>query len=244
MVEVESYLNLVRLIIGVIILLYASYTDIKTRRAANILWIILGVAGGIFLVIQYFMVGFTNPLILIFIPIMIGLMYLLFQLGLIFGGADAKALMALAILVPVQPVIFQSYPLYWSYMPAPWVVFTNSLIIFMFLPLSLFGYNLLHKTAKIPHSFIGYKMSIEKAKETFVWPMEKLVNGKRKIVKLPKSFDVDEEIQRFEDEGYTDIWVTPKVPFMIPLLIGFILTFLLGDLLSLLINGAVSLLFG
>jgi len=87
-------------------------------------------------------------------------------------------------------------------------------------------------------------MSIEKAKETFVWPMEKLVNGKRKIVKLPKSFDVDEEIQRFEDEGYTDIWVTPKVPFMIPLLIGFILTFLLGDLLSLLINGAVSLLFG
>jgi len=45
-------------------------------------------------------------------------------------------------------------------------------------------------------------------------------------------FDTDEELKAFEDEGIKEIWVTPKVPFMIPLLAGFLVSFFLGDILS------------
>jgi len=48
---------------------------------------------------------------------------------------------------------------------------------------------------------------------------------------MPKKFDVDEELAEFEKQGITEIWVTPKIPFMIPLLIGFLVSFVLGDLL-------------
>ena len=127
MTETGMILDIIRLLAGVIILTYASYTDIKTRRASNILWLILGSIGGILLLVQYLTIGFGDKtMYLIFIPIMIGLVYLLFQLRLIFGGADAKALMALAILVPLHPTINQ-LPLWGeSLMPASWASFSNS----------------------------------------------------------------------------------------------------------------------
>ena len=75
-------------------------------------------------------------------------------------------------------------------------------------------------------------MSVEKAKQTFVWPLEKIKDGKRKFSYMPKEFDIDEELRAFEKKGIKEIWVTPKVPFMIPLLAGFIASFILGDMLS------------
>ena len=92
--ETGTILDITRLVIGTTILLYASYTDIKTRMASDMLWLIIGFTGMILLVIQYFTVGFGDKILyLIFIPIMIGLMYAFFQMRLIFGGADAKAIM-------------------------------------------------------------------------------------------------------------------------------------------------------
>ena len=82
-------------------------------------------------------------------------------------------------------------------------------------------------------------MSVEKAKEKFVWPLEKIVNGKTKIVALPKDFDIEEELKTYEKLGIKTIWVTPKVPFMIPLLAGFIASFIVGEILFSLINSII-----
>ncbi|UCH72413.1 MAG: prepilin peptidase, partial [Thermoplasmatales archaeon] len=220
---------------GIIILGYASYTDIKTRRASNILWIIMGSFGAILLIIQYFTVKFENPMYLLFIPVMIGLMYAFFQMRLIFGGADAKALMALTILVPLSPTISE-YPLWPSLMPFPWVILANSVIIFLFIPLSLLIFNIFKKNMNFPYCVLGYRMGIQKAREKFVWPLEKIVDGKRKFVRVPKDFDIEEELKEFEKKGINEIWVTPKIPFMIPLLVGFICSFIVGDILFHLMN--------
>ncbi len=231
MIETGLLLDVIRLIVGVVILSYASYTDIKTRRAPNMLWLIIGIIGALLLLIQYVTIGFSNIYYLIFIPVMIGLMYLLFQMRLIFGGADAKALMALAILAPIEPTIVQ-FPLWkGSPMPFSWTIFANAVILFLFIPLSLLIFNLVRRNIAFPHCLLGYKMSIKKAKETFVWPLEKLVDGKRKFSYMPKEFDVTEELEAFEQQGITDIWITPKIPFMLPLLAGFIFSFVFGDIL-------------
>jgi len=229
MVDV-ALLDGIRLIIGIILLAYASYTDIKTRRAPNILWVIMAIVGVVLLIIQYIEGGYPNIWYLIFIPAMIGLMYLFFQMRLLFGGADAKALMALAILVPIQPLI-GAFPLWISFLPGSWIIFANATILFLLIPLSLLIYNLGKRTLKFPHSLLGYVISVKKAKQKFVWPLEKIKDGKRKLMYMPKNFDINEELAEFEKLGITEIWVTPKIPFMIPLLAGFLTSFILGDIL-------------
>ena len=230
-IDINFIVDIVRILTGLIILSYASYSDIKTRLASNILWLVMGIIGIVLIVIQFFTIGFDNIYQLAFIPIIIIIMYVFFQMRLIFGGADAKAIMALAILVPVQPMIF-SFPL-WSnsIMPYTWVIFTNSLILFLFIPISLFVYNLIKRNIEVPHLFMGYKMDIKKAKKSFVWPLERIKDGKRKFYYMPKEFDSEKELKLFEKEGIKEIWVTPKVPFMIPLLAGFIVSFVFGDIL-------------
>jgi preflagellin peptidase FlaK len=230
MVVDATVLNIIRLLTGTFLLTYASYTDIKTRRAANILWVIMAVIGGLLLIVQYVTVGFENIWYLVFIPIMIALMYLFFQMRLLFGGADAKALMALAILVPIQPVM-EPFPLWRSFMPGSWIIFANAVILFLLIPLSLLVYNIAKRNLKFPNCLLGYVMRVEDAKQRFVWPLEKIKDGKRKLMYMPKNFDVDEELKEFEKLGITEIWVTPKIPFMIPLLAGFLASFLLGDIL-------------
>jgi len=231
MVDV-TVLNILRLITGTVLLAYASYTDVKTRRAANILWVIMGIVGIILLGIQYLDEGFPNIWYLVFIPIMIALMYLFFQMRLLFGGADAKALMALAILVPIQPLMFhEQLPVWKSFIPGSWIIFANATILFLLIPLSLLVYNIGKRNLKFPHCLLGYVITVEEAKQKFIWPLEKIKDGKRKLMYMPKNFDVDEELAEFEKQGITEIWVTPKIPFMIPLLIGFVMSFLLGDLL-------------
>ena len=225
-----AILDGIRLITGTVLLAYASYTDIKTRRAANILWVVMAIVGIILLVIQYLDGGFPNIWYLVFVPIMIVLMYAFFQMRLLFGGADAKALMALAILVPILPRI-GNIPLWNSFLPGSWSIFANATILFLFIPVSLLIYNISKKNLRFPHCLLGYVISVEKAKQKFVWPLERIKEGKRKLMYMPKNFDVDEELAEFEKLGITEIWVTPKIPFMIPLLVGFLVTFIFGDIL-------------
>jgi preflagellin peptidase FlaK len=161
---------------------------------------------------------------------MIALMYLFFQMRLLFGGADAKALMALAILVPIQPLMGM-LPFWKSFLPGSWTIFANATILFLFIPISLLIYNSSKRNLRFPHCMLGYVTSIEKAKQKFVWPLEKIKDGKRKLMYMPKNFDIDEELAQFEKLGITEIWVTPKIPFMVPLLAGFLVSFILGDIL-------------
>jgi len=58
--EISLYLNITRLFVGCLILLYASYTDIKTRKASDILWIIIGIIGGFLLIIDISFIGIEN----------------------------------------------------------------------------------------------------------------------------------------------------------------------------------------
>jgi preflagellin peptidase FlaK len=238
MYELELILNSIRLILGILILLYASYTDIKTRTVSNKLWIIMILAGIIILVIQLFISKIINFYSLLFIPIMILLFYFFFQFRLLFGGADAKAIMSLTLLTPFTPIFF-IFPINVPIMPFPWVIFSNSILIFIFIPLILFFYNLYKKELEFPFCFLGYKHDIKNIKNKFVWPLEKITNGKKKLNYIPQEWHQNEIFELYEKKGISKIWVTPKIPFMIPLLIGFIISFIFGDIIFSIISTAI-----
>lgn len=235
MFEIDLFLNFTRLIVGISILIYASYTDIKTRKVTNKLWILMITIGIFLLTIQLFSTNSINLYNLAFIPIMILLVYVFFQLRLLFGGADAKALMSLAILVPFNPSLF-IFPIYDSIMPFSWIIFANSILIFIIIPISLFFYNAYKKNLELPFCFFGYKININNIKDKFVWSLEKIKNGQRKFNYIPQEWNQEEIYESYYKQEINMIWVTPKIPFMVPLLIGFIISFIFGDIISSIIS--------
>ncbi|MFB6168114.1 MAG: A24 family peptidase [Haloferacaceae archaeon] len=104
--------DLLRLV-AVPALAYAAWTDLRTRRVTNRLWPPLAALGVVLLVVEG--VGRVPPTTLggrLFlvrtaasVGILVPLSYLFWRLGG-FGGADAKAFMTVAVLLPTYPTYF------------------------------------------------------------------------------------------------------------------------------------------
>jgi len=216
-------LDPVRLIVGMAILLYASYTDFKQREAENFLWLIMGGFGVLFMAFAGYDLGLVAISILLTIPMAIVLVFA----GM--GGADAKALLAIAVLTPLIPhmKIGIELPLWTAPVELPFsiIVLINALLLFLGIPLMFLLLNAARGDLEFPAALLGYKMRACDIGTSFVWPMEKMVEEKRVKTILPQK-DVD--ISTFGDEV---IWVTPKVPFLIPLTVGYAISFIFGDIL-------------
>lgn len=119
-----NHITTIRIIIALCCLSIASYQDIKVRRASNIFWVVMGVVG-----ILLLFDGF-DPYYLIAIPLLIGLFYLMFQADVLSGGADAKALMALAVLLP--------YPIYGITPPVILVFLYGGIFTVLCIPVLLY----------------------------------------------------------------------------------------------------------
>ena len=202
--------DIIKFAIAFPLLFYAAYSDVKRREAENWIWIVMGIAGLPFLI-------FSKNLFLsiISISVSIPIAFLLYIFGM--GGADAKAIMAISLLNPLPPScsIFHSPQFIF-----PVTVLINSLLLILPLPLLFFVYNAKRKNAEIPYAFFGFKMDAEKARKKFVWPMEK--DGVKKIYPIK-----DADLNSYHGK----IWVTPKLPFLLFILIGYVISYVFGDIL-------------
>lgn len=240
-------LDLVRLFVGVSVLAFASYTDWQWRRAPNLLWVVTALAGLVLLAAQLALdpraVADQWPY-LVAIPVFAAVVYGLWWLGLIAGGADAKALMALALLVPFPIRFTEGVPLLASPMPGSFAVLANSLVAFLVIPLALLLWNAAHGNLRFPHLLLGVKREARDVRRGHSWPMEVVDAEGRRSTRLFASRmaegEVDEAFERVQALGAERVWVTPKIPFMLPLLAGFVLAFTAGDVLM----GAMAALLG
>lgn len=231
-------LDLARLLVGVAILSFASWTDWRWRRAPNVLWWIVAAAGLTLLaaeaVLDLDAVRARWPY-LVTIPVFAGLIYGFWYLGLIAGGADAKALMALALLLPFPVVLAEGVPPWASPLPGAFTTMGNALIAFLVVPLALLAWNLAHGDVRIPHALLGVRRRGADVRRGHAWPMETIgADGARRtrlFASRMSSSEADEQMARLQALGDARVWVTPKIPFMLPLLAGFVATFFLGDVL-------------
>ena len=172
--------------------------------------------------------------------------YGFYNLGLPRGGADTKALMCLVLLFPIYPIIknvtiqtsfysllYDNPKLGIDYLfPFAFTTLMNAALIMLFFVLGLFFYNVYKHNVQFPHAFLGYKLSLREIPHKFVWPLELIRDGKRKFMAFPgKDLDLTLEVKKLRKAGVKKIWVTPKIPFIIPLLVGVILTIIIGNLL-------------
>jgi preflagellin peptidase FlaK len=236
--RVVVLLDLARLLVGATLLAFASYTDWRWRRAPNLLWWIMAGAGAALLALEAALdwsgVAARWPY-LVFAPLFAAAIYGFWWVGLIAGGADAKALMALALLVPFPLALADALPLLPAPVPGSFTILGDSLVVFLLIPLSLLAWNVAHGHARLPHALLGVKRKARDVRRGHAWPMEVVDADGRRRTKLFASrmsdAQIEETFQRVQALGEAKVWVTPKIPFMIPLLAGFLAAFFVGDLL-------------
>jgi archaeal preflagellin peptidase FlaK len=177
---------------------------------------------------------------LMVIPILFVVFFFLYQFSVIKGGADAKALIAIALLIPLYPRL-DPFPLIQVtvdatqyIMPFAISVLFNAALLTLVVPLVILAYNIYRHDIKFPVMFFGYTMELTEARKKFVWPMEYVKDGVLKMSVFVKSDDsTEEQINQLEAAGRTKIWVTPKIPFLIPITASLIFSSIVGNIIFL-----------
>ena len=209
----------------VLFFLYASWSDYKSREVSDTVWIILGPLS---LALTLAELLLYDPSLLVSYGICFGLTsafaVILFYAGG-FGGADAKALMCLALALPfypeelVTPLAGQPSPISQTFFPM--TVFSNSVLFAAFTAVALLVYNVFWRLRaheplfegdlkkeslgkKITVMITGYKVTISKLKEKWhVYPMEDTEENpqkgfKRKLLILPKDEGREQIVKRLD----------------------------------------------
>ena len=254
-----------RIILCLSFLVYASWSDYKTREVSNKVWAILGPLSLALTTFQ-FMVFSSQPLELIIsyvlsFAIISGLAIAVFYVGG-FGGADAKALMCIALALPIYPNYLLPQPEGFISPLFPLTIFTNSVLlgalsVFYALFRNVFWitknsngiFEGLEKESfgrKILALVSGYKMNISKLKMGHTYPLEDIeINNegvkKRKLLVFPNDEERDEILERItkniENEKLNGwVWSTPGLPLLIFITAGLIISLVYGDLVWILIS--------
>lgn len=175
------------------------------------------------------------------VPAMI-LVYQGFYLArILHGGADAKGLIALTLLVPTYPdaspfPLMTPNPIFKDLLrvafPFSLVIYVDAAILFLAVPVVLFLRNAIRGDFGLPQAFLGYRVPVDRIPSKS-WLMEKINNrGEHILVLFPKrGGDRSEDLARLRAAGVDRVWVTPQIPFMVPLLGGFWLAFFVGNVL-------------
>jgi preflagellin peptidase FlaK len=221
----QTLLTASRTIIALFFLLYASWSDYKTREVSNKTWMIFA---PIAFALTFFEICIYEPSGLFLYGISFGLTavfsIILFYAGG-FGGADSKALMCLALALPFYPTnLFK--PLAGEISPImktifPITVFSNAVLFAAATAIYILFRNIIGHIGKNKKLFTGgqeeesfgkkilvlvtgYKMPIEKLKSKWhLYPLEDIEETpesrfRRKLVVIPRDETRDETVERLE----------------------------------------------
>jgi preflagellin peptidase FlaK len=204
-------------------LIYASWSDYKTREVSNIVWILSAPIAFALAFLDFYLYDFSQlPLYGICFGLTAVFAIILFYSGG-FGGADAKALMCLALVLPffpeslIKPLSEEISPISQIFFPI--TVFSNSVLLAAASAVYMFLRNVFwhkktgrklfeegHKSESLGRKILvlitGYKVSVNKLKETWhLYPLEDIEENpekgfKRKLVLIPKDENRNAIVER------------------------------------------------
>lgn len=178
---------------------------------------------------------------LLTMPAMILVAHALYYVGALRGGADAKAVMALALLVPGVYPHLGGFPILTPppyaapalalFFPFAFVVLVNAAILVLVVPIALLVRNAAKGDAKLPRALFGYPVPIDGIPR-YAWLMDRIEDGKPVHVYMPRrKEDREEQVRLLREHGFTRVWVTPQLPFVVALLLGYGLAVVVGNVL-------------
>ena len=242
-------MDIFRVVFALLILAYACYSDIRKRSVSNIVWLVMAGVGiafaGYGAVVQG--MSFLFPLICS-ATITGALSYLFFRLGFL-GAADAKALICIILLFPTQPgfIIFSNnFPLFDVSMPVVFpfalTVLLNAAVLALAVPISLFFRNLhnlgLKEFMRNPAMcFVAYRVNIDGlrsdrfARLTHTYEeIDGHLTRRYSLGGITLNSATLQRLKAYHREGKVaaEVWVTPELPFILFIALGFMACCLLG----------------
>lgn len=224
MIEPFSIYNIVGIGVALTMLIVGSIIDIWKREIHDYYWIGFGIIGVLLVIINpdVFRHLLNVGIALIIAPFVI----VVWRIGL-FGGADAFALITLAVIAPLAT--FSQNPV------TPFTSLANAIILFM-IPFILNIFRNLISMAKHENIFEGFEenwlkkicvmfLGYRAKNPKFCFSMEKIQNGVKKL---------SITIHHAENEEYCtkpDTWITPGMPYLLLITGGFIIQLVWGDVL-------------
>ncbi len=224
MIESLTNYDIIGIGLALTMLILGSIIDIWKREIHDYYWIGFGGVGFLLVFISSDLISdlLTIGFALIIAPFVI----LLWRLGL-FGGADAFALIALAVIAPMATI--SENPV------TPFTTLSNAAILFVIPFLINVTRNMIAQI-KGEHIFEGFDESTGKkivavlmgykAKNPkFGFAIEKTENGKKKL---------DLGFHHAENQEFCtkpDTWITPGIPYLLLITGGFIIQIFYGDIL-------------
>ncbi len=246
-----------RVLLSLSFMVYASWSDWKKREVSNKVWAVLAPSAFALTTIQY--VFFAQKLLFYYalsFTLTFVIATVLFYAGA-FGGADAKALICLALALPHYPEYLLSSAVFF-FPILPITVFSNAVllatltVVYALLRNSFWR---LRKGAKLFEGFenesvwrkilvliTGYKVELATLKKNpHVFPLEDIVTkdtgeDERQLLLLPKDEDQETAVATLLSAGrqgkiQDGVWVTPGLPLLIFITAGLIIALLFGDML-------------
>jgi preflagellin peptidase FlaK len=245
-----------RTILCLSFLIYASWSDYKTREVSNKVWVILGPSALALTTFQFLVFAPEMLLTYILSFVVTSVIALLIFYAGGFGGADAKALMCIALALPVYPNTLLPEPIGLFSPLFTLTIFTNSVLLGALSVFYALFRNLLWKTRnsaglfeglgaepwghKLVALLTGYKVTVSKLEEGHSYPLEDVEvtdegERKRKLLAFPKDEEREEIIERIlenvgEEKSDSNVWVTPGLPLLIFITVGLIISLAYGDI--------------
>jgi preflagellin peptidase FlaK len=254
---VNQILDTARVVLCLGFLIYASWSDYKTREVSNKVWVIFGPVALALTGLQ-FLVFSSQPFELIItyvlsFAITSGLALAVFYIGG-FGGADAKAFMCIALALPIYPSGLLVQPQGFVSPLFPITIFTNSVLLGALSVFYTLFRNLLWsainkesifenmKTESFSHKVLaiisGYKVKMSKLENGHMYPLEDVETAedgtkKRKLLTFPKYEDREDIIKRLKEnvKENSEVWVTPGLPLLIFITVGLLIAINYGDII-------------
>ncbi|HDJ26520.1 MAG TPA: hypothetical protein ENF34_04325 [Candidatus Bathyarchaeota archaeon] len=243
-------------------LVIASALDIKCREIPDELWLAAGPITGALTLFWLLERPNLAPMAVLSISLAALIAALIYYSGLT-GGADAKALVFIAISMPLTQEEFLSTILA-EHPFLPMASFSNALVLSVLLSMGILARNLAWRLrtgepffeglegsalTKALVLISGYKVRKEDfLRSSFLFPLEAPSgSGGRRLTLVVR---LDEERERevrgwlAEFQGPEYVWVSPGLPFVVFLTGGFILALVHGDVLFHAIHRTIKFLLG
>jgi len=177
----------------------------------------------------------SGPVVAFFMIILFELFYML---DVIKGGADAKAVICLAILFPWYPALFSGVPMITPNLDGidtlfsfPLSVLFVAAVISVLTPIYYIYRNLKSGTPISGRALVGFRLPVDDVENRFVWLME-WMDGERRRFSARKPRDsamLKKDLEALRDAGIEEVWVTYKIPFIIPMTAAIVIVLLLGN---------------
>jgi preflagellin peptidase FlaK len=162
-----------------------------------------------------------------------------YETRILVGGADAKALVAMGLVVPIFPMslldIGSTSSSFLQVVPFAFNVLVDAALLSLAVPLGLAFRNLHAREFRWHGGFTTYSLPVDELPRRFVWVDDPaLPNGGGEHEEETTAEDITRrtaEAEALRARGVSRVWVTPQLPFVFFLALGTIVGVVAGNLL-------------